>query len=274
MGDEITEGLSDDLSTFTVIKEDDSLENISEEQNLDTDGNVISTEELPNFFDLDKVPEAQRELVKPIFEQMQTAFKAKMGEADGLKTQLDLVTDLVKKMNVAPSQSQVLKPSETVDKGAEQTGLKFKFQEDDYYKPVFEELATLISGIKGSVDGVNQKVVADSQATFQSNVKKFITDNKIQPAVLVKMDQIAESFGKDARGNYVLYNDLSRLHTLAKTELGIAVKPNTSNVNTNTKPHVKRQLETVTIKKGIADDKPANSMADAWNQAKEQLANQ
>lgn len=75
------------------------------------------------------------------------------------------------------------------------------------------------------------------------------------------MDEIAKSFGPGA------YNDLERLHKLAKAELGIREAPVTQQKKENVFQFSNRSKRDSNV-----EVKPAKTMLEAWNQALDSLA--
>lgn len=279
MADEdIETGLSDDFSTYTIVKDDGKLENIEDEGESGKGEGEGEGEGEETFFDLEEVlknvPEDQHKGVSEAYEKMQTAFKTKMSGIANMQQQAGLVNALVEKLKAVPSQTQVqpeIKPK--VDE--EGKGLKFKFEDKDYYEPVFKEMVGLISGLQKSIDSMQTGYEVDRKVDFQTGVKNFFSQNKTElvPNIIQKMDEIAMEYGKDAKGNFVMYQNLPRLLKMAKTDLGI--KDKTTPINTKkSKVGVKRQIESQSRKKVSTQEKPAQSMREAWDQAEEQLSQQ
>ena len=258
---EVQSGLSDDLNTFTVIKDEDGLDNIDEYTPPDDNREPVDNTSEDGFFDINTVPEDQREAVTATYGKMKTAFDEKMSGVNATQQQQTAtINALVEKLKGVQSQGQ---PATKPDVPTERE-MQFKFEKGDYYKPAFDEVADLVSGLTNTLDGLKNGYMQDKQAYLETNVKSFFARNKVSPQVLGKMDEIAVEFGKDNEGNFIAHRNLPRLLKMAKSDLGVVDKP-------TPRPNPRNQVESSTKKRGTVQRKPANSMQEAWKQAESML---
>lgn len=268
-------GVSDDGTSFTVIEDDGSLGGISGEGEGEGEGDKKKdTEEY--FFDFDKIPEDQRTAFKDTFEKMQTAYKDKTKGAPELQQKADMVDTLVDRLNnlssAVSSQSQVVKPEEVkTGQKKEEQAIKFQFEEKDYYRPAFEEIAGLVSQLRDDIGSIKQGYNTDKQTTFTKGVKSFFSENKVEKKVVTQMDQIASEMGPG------VYNNLPKLLKMAKMDLNIPLE-NKTKTTINTEPHkkvgIKRQVESGSRKARDIEIKPAGTIREAWEQSEKQLRDQ
>lgn len=271
-------GISDDGASFTILEDDGSLDGITDPDGTKDDGTKDDgkkdqkTEE--EFFDFDKVPEDQREALKDAYGKMQTAYKDKTKNFADLQERAGMVDTLVEKLNnlstAVSSQSQGIKSKEEKVDQKEERALKFQFEEKDYYKPVFEEIAGLVSNLRNDIHEMRQGNETDKKTTFTNGVKSFFADNKVEKEVVVQMDQIAAEMGPG------VYKNLPKLVKIAKLDLGLPIGEKTQITNTNTQKRVgvKRQVESESRKARDIQIKPANTIEEAWNQSEKQLKEQ
>jgi len=275
--EKIEPGLNDDFSEYTIIKDDGTLDNIQADE--DEEGEEENQIEDKEFADLDEVvkslpkdlPEDQREAISKAFEKVQTAYKNKLSKIESIQNQADFANALVEKLKQAvPPQTQ--SPVEKKQTVEEKKGLRFKFEDNDYYKPAFEEIASSMSEIQKSIDELRTGVSTDKKANFQKEVRTFFSQNKVTPAIIQKMDEIATEYGDDADGNKIMYKNLPRLMKMAKVELGIKDTVPKKKQSTN----VKRQVESSSNRKSVnmTTQKTPKTVKEAWDLAEEQLAEQ
>jgi len=268
-------GISDDGTSFIILKDEDNLDEIIDDDKKDDDKNgkkdqIIEEE----FFDFDKVPKDQQDAFKETYGKMQTAFKDKTKNFADLQERAGMVDALVEKLNgisaAVSSQSQSKKPEEKVVDRKEEKVLNFKFEEKDYYQPVFEEIAGLVSGLKQDISSMKQGFETDKTTTFQQGVRNYFNENKVEKNVVVQMDRIAAEMGPS------VYKSLPRLVKMAKMDLGLPLENKTQIASTKTQKRVgvKRQVESGNRRARDIDTKPAQSITEAWNQAEQQLKNQ
>lgn len=274
----IETGISDDGTSFTIMEDDGSLEGITDPDGTKDDGTKDGvkkdqkTEE--EFFDFDKVPEDQREALKDTYGKMETAFKEKTKNFADLQERAGMVDTLVEKLNnlstVVSSQSQGAKQEQEKVDRKEEKALKFQFEEKDYYKPVFEEIAGLVTNLRTDIAGMKQGFETDKKTSFADGVKTFFADNKVEKEVVVQMDRIAAEMGPG------VYKNLPKLVKIAKVDLGLPIGEKTQTVNTSTQKRVgvKRQVESESRKARDIQTKSANTIEEAWNQSEKQLKDQ
>ena len=269
MGREVDVGISDDGQKFTVVEEDDeNLENLGEEEEE-------TEKDKEFFFDFDKVPEDQRDAFKETFGKMQESYKTKTKDVTDLQSKAALVNSLVDRVNAlssAVSQSQGVQPRSDVGSGKpaeEQHGLKFKFEEGDYYRPVFEELTGLVSGIKTDIEGLKGNFAERIKTDFQTTVKNFFSQNKVDKDEVVQMDNIAARMGTG------VYNDLSALRKLARLELNKPSldKKETVSIASRKRVGIKRQVESSSQSSRDIESKPVTSIREAFDKATRDLRN-
>jgi len=245
MEDEIMSGLSDDLSKFTKIVEEEENENIQEEQEQG---------ETP-FFDINSIPEDQREMFSETFEKMQAAYEEKTTGIDALQHKTEVVDALIKKLNDTdqkPIQKNVLEP-----KGKE---FDFEFEDGDYYAKPFQQVTDLVKDLKNDISNMKTNSEKKEHSNFQEKVRGFFNENKVDNKVITQMDAIAGELGPSA------YNNLPRLLNLAKMELGIDLTPKTT-----PKAKPRSRVENKTMRKAVQHKEPS-SMTEAWALAEEQLS--
>ncbi|HBH13812.1 MAG TPA: hypothetical protein DDX29_11995 [Clostridiales bacterium] len=268
MGNEV---ISDDGRTLTVFVEEGN--DIVE----DKGGNDIQDgmDDLVNF-DVSKVPEEHRN----IFEQLVNSVKEQKLSIDNLKTRSDMV-DLMKTMlerkqvSVQDDKPEPKKREKLVD--------KLKFADDDYYAPFFKVIAGALDEIVESQVNNARVVESESKQAFETRFRSYLTDNKLTREVIAKMDELASTLGDASLGyKNPAFKDLKRLHKLACAELGIKfgeesvkkIDDSKKNQNDNQrKPNPKNRIEMSSSRKGEQEPKKINSMKDAFEKAKEDLAN-
>ena len=265
---EIQSGLNDELTEFTVLEDNDSISNIDAEKENQEESEENQTSNLDDedtFFDINEIPEDQREAFSGTYGKMQKAFKDKTAKNDGeQQRQAALVNTLVEKLNATVSSQQAPPGEKSID-AAEKRRMKFKFEEGDYYKPAFEEIAGVLSGLATTMEGLKTGYLKDRQTDYQESIKTFFSSNKVNPVVVKKMDEIALEYGKDVNGNFVAFKNLPKLHRLAKKELGMLT-------NVPNKPNQRNQVESKSRNRSTpVREKPAETMQEAWKQAEQQL---
>lgn len=283
----IETGLNDDFTSFTVLNDDGNLDDIQDDGDLDGDqnGNQDDGNQDDNqdgnqpFFDIDNVlqgvPEDKKEEVTGIFDKMQKAFDTKTKErGDAVSQQNSLISSLVDRLKGTPLQNQNADVTKPGKPSVEESGLQFKFEDKDYYEPVFKEIVGLISKMNNSISSMKQGYADDQSTSFSNGIKKFFSDekNNVTENVIRKMDEIAAEYGKDSKGNFIMFKNLPRLLKMAKSDLGVEDKVTKIPQKNNSRVGVKRQIESRSRRKSNIPNKVASTMQQAWELAEDQLS--
>ena len=280
---EIDVGISEDGKNFTVVTDDDSLTGITddeEEVELDDDGNEIVHEDESGdkdepLFDketlLKDVPEEHKAALLNVISQAEGVISSKLTEADAWKAKAEMTEVLLEKLSTITQRGTQESTHAAAPKEKPKLEESFKFEENDYYAPLFKKMLGVIEGLESKIDGVQASNTQDKVETLKGTVRGFFAANKVDRPVIAKMDEIAQDYGKDAEGNFVAYKNLPRLLNLAKSELGIStVKPKPK---ARPKVNPRKQIESGSLRKSVRTiaDKPAGTMMEAFNQTLEQL---
>ena len=271
---ELEVGISEDGKDFTIVVDDDSLDGIKSEEEEEEEGGgeekeapLFNKEEL-----LKDIPEEHKQAMLNVITNVESVVSSKLAGMEALKTKADLAESVLEKLaaarsNVQPAQT----PADASHKDKPKLEDSFQFEEKDYYAPFFKKLLGVIENLETKVDGVQSNITQSAQDTLKSNVRTFFASNKVDRPVIAKMDEIAQEYGKDEKGNFVMYHNLPRLLKLAKIDLGLP----TGEQKPKAKPKVnpKRQVESGSLRKSVKNvaEKPAQTMMDAFNQTLEQL---
>lgn len=258
---EVHDGLSEDGKTYTRLVRDDD-KNINNE--IVDDNDNLNNDDILGKVDVSTFPEEQR----PIITKLLDGFKALSSENSTLKEKAGLAEVLEKTVaqlnqQRADNGQQPVKKSEIV-----KLSDQLKFAENDYYAPFFKQIAEAIDGIKETVVSFDGKINETKQTSFEDRVTNFVKTNKIPLPVIKQMDEIARTMGRG------VYNDLERLHKLAKTELGI--KDNVVPIRQDNGATGKKINNAVNMggvrKQNNTSTKPVSTMADAFAKAEQDLS--
>lgn len=254
---EINEGVSDDGQSFVRIIEDDD---ILHEDNVDehTDENESPIDTILKKIDVSTLPEEQ----KALFKELTETIKGRSSKDDSVETQNSTV-EVLKQM-VAQLQD-LKKPKENADDAPPKKKLaeSLTFEKDDFYAPYFKQVASALDLLIEKQESLETARNEDKRQSFQEKAVSFIKSNNLSSKVVAKMDEIAKTMGSG------VYNDLPRLVTLAKSELGIRDVPKKKEI-----PDRKNVFEFRGRRKSESnvDQKPAKTMQEAWDMALDQLA--
>lgn len=243
-----TEIMSEDGKTITLFDEDKG------EFSADKEGDK-GGEQKPDLdtlleTDIATLPEEHRDLFKNLI----GSLKEQAANVNLLTEKSALVEQLLQKSNFEGASK------EKIEKEVKGLADSLTFEEKDYYAPFFKQLAVAIDNIEKSVSDLRSSGESDKVTTFQNKVKTFFKDNKLDQTIIQKMDEIAS-------GSPAMYNNLDRLCKFAKLELGIKDAPPVSKKENIIEGGHRK------IKKTITEPKTIGSMKDAFDQAKEELAN-
>lgn len=273
---ELNVGISEDGQDFTIVVDDDSLSGIrpegEEEEEEEVEGELEKKEPLFNKEELLKdVPEEHKQAILNVITNAEGIVSSKLAGMDALRTKAEMTEALLERLSAAQSNvQQAVAPAIDSSKDKPKLEDSFQFEEKDYYAPFFKKLLGVIEGLETKVDGVQSSFTQSAQDTLKGNVRTFFASNKVDRPVIAKMDEIAQEYGKDEKGNFVMYHNLPRLLKMAKTDLGLSVSEKPKN---RPKVNPKKQVESGSLRKSVKTvaEKPAQTMMEAFDQTLEQL---
>lgn len=251
----LEDGLSDDGKTFTKLVEMDD-EGIGQDDGGDDTGEM-GFDEMLNV-DVNSLPEEHRDM----FVKMREKLSGSVAELNAIRGKADTTEKIA--LELARRRDTGTPPAETKPKKLAES---LKFEENDYYAPFFKALAGALDNITEQISSEKVNAVRSQQTTIQTNAKKYIAENKLTPTIVSKMDEIAGEFGTH------LYQDLPRLHKLARVELGLPSSTKPSNQPVIRKPS-NRTIESGNFRKAQGEPKKVATMKDAFIQAEEALSKQ
>jgi len=253
--------LSDDFKNLTVFKEDD--EGIKEEGDGTSQDPSVSTDDLLNM-DVSKLPEEHQDNIKHLL----GTVKDQIAQIGTLQNKVDTSEILLQNLRQPDTQEPVGKVEDKVSQEKLADGMKF--DKDDYYAEHFKSLAGAIDLMANRIENLTTQTEIDKRVTFESGVKDFLVTNKVAPEVVARMDAIARDFGTQ------VYKNLPKLLKTAKLELGVKdneTKTTQPGAKDKTKPPTKkRTIDSGGMKKTVTEPRKIDSMADAFEQAQEDLA--
>jgi hypothetical protein len=253
--------VSDDGSQFTVYEEEGNTPPVIDESGMEdfADDDPIGT--LVKQVDVSKLPEDQ----KPIISKLTEALKTMSAEVGNLKKNAE-ITDVLKQLVETKQASRKMENGETDgEKVVKKLSEQFTFEDKDYYAPFFKQLADAVDNVNSEIGNVRKEITNSKASSFQEKVMSFVTSNKIPEKVIVQMDRIAKEIGPGA------YNNLDRLHKMAKLDLGIKDAPRVDLEKKNNDLNGRFAARGVRRNRDSGNDKPATSMREAFNKALEQL---
>ncbi len=257
--------ISEDGTEFTVHQHIDNKEEIIDDD-LSQEGDDIT--KLINI-DVSTIPEEHRQT----FTKLVDTLKGMTAEVSTLKEKVGL-TDVLKQL--AAGKSDITSKTDDgltkAEKVVKKLSEELTFEEKDYYAPIFKKLADAIEArineVREEVANVKNESQKDKVSSFEEKVRKFVSDNKIPPKVIIQMDNIAKEMGKG------VYNNLEKLYKLAKLDLGI--KDNVINFK-DKQPNINGRVEmrgSMRKSNTQVNDKPVKTMEDAMGKAMEQLTDE
>jgi|GEM_PF-2937033 len=221
----------------------------------------VAVEDIMNL-DVSQFPEEFREEIG----KFKTVVGDQFAELGKLRPKADLSDVLMQNManqNPGGEQGTVTgEPSPVVVKDPLDDALQF--EDNDYYAKFFKVMHDEIKDLKTQVGTVSSNVSKNKQEGFVSTVKTFMTEKKVPPTTVMKMDEVAKKLGPNA------YNDLDLLLRVANMELGIVAEtkektPDPNKQVTNRQPG-REAVTTFGNKKKIGiTPKKINNMQDAFD---------
>lgn len=277
-------GLDDSFSKFTVLRDDEDIDDDSkggDDDDAKTDDDdatddLTGTEDSNFEFDLSKMPEEQKKIFEPILKKMQSAYTKKTQGLADLKKKAAIADVLLSRGGKSgigdDDRDKDADRGKELDAGSVLTELKsLKFEQNDYYAPFFKKI---IDALETVATSAKKEVGNFRKEDTVSKIKSWFKVNEAALPLMAKMDEIG-------RENPTLYSNLDDLYILASVKAGKGI-PGKKKISQNEnlpklKPKVRpTSLRNVIELSGLPEGKHAkpkiNSIADAFKVAQEQLA--